>query len=103
MHQSLHRRVESWGGERGSSWLWPPLGDGGVGRREKKWWFEVVEAEDNGLLSGGGGGGGSRRERERYLSGGRVEGSSDGLLKIGDTSVVVSGGHTCIQNTIAVV
>jgi len=35
-----------------------------------------VKAEDNGLLSGGWGGSGSRRERERYLSGGRVEGST---------------------------
>ena len=52
--------------------------DGDVGRRENKWWFEAVEVEDNGLLSGGGGkgGGGSIRERERYLSGGRVEGST---------------------------
>ena len=49
--------------------------DGGVGRREK-WWFEALGAEDSGLLSGGGGGSGSKRERERYLSGGRVEGST---------------------------
>jgi len=35
-----------------------------------------VEVEDNGLLSGGGGGGGSRREKERYISGGRLEGST---------------------------
>jgi len=48
-------------------------GDGGVRRREKKLWFEAVEAEDNGLLRGGGGGGKIRRERERYLSGGRIE------------------------------